>query len=111
MYKNKRWIVFMAGLLVFIACFPMTAKAAARRQETRIPVETVTINVESAVREGDMSGYIMITKDSDSYSVGNYEWSGMKNEEGWQIGDKPKVKISLHARAGYYFNKTNGKGR
>ena len=28
----------------------------------------------------------MITKDSDSYSVGNYEWSGMKNEEGWQIG-------------------------
>ena len=50
MYKNKRWIVFMAGLLVFIACFPMTAKAAARRQETRIPVETVTI------REGDMSG-------------------------------------------------------
>ena len=77
MYKNKRWIVFMAGLLVFIACFPMTAKAAARRQETRIPVETVTINVESAVREGDMSGYIMITKDSDSYSVGNYEWSGI----------------------------------
>ena len=111
MFKNKRWMVFMAGVLVFTTCFPMTAEAAARKQETRVPVETVTINVESAVREGDMSGYIMITKDSDSYSVGNYEWSGMKNEEGWQIGDKPKVKISLHARAGYYFNKTNGKGK
>ena len=63
MFKNKKWMVFMAGLLVFTACFPMTAKAATRKQETRVPVETVTINVESAVREGDMSGYIMVTKE------------------------------------------------
>ena len=42
----------MAGLLVFIACFPMTPKQQPKTEETRIPVETVTINVESAVREG-----------------------------------------------------------
>ena len=113
MLKGKKWLFFMVGLILLSTGFPGTAHGASKRQqETRIPIETLTVTMKSAVRVGDYSAYLKVTQDSDACSVGNYEWSGMKNaSEGWQIGDKPKVKVSFHARSGYYFNKTNGKGK
>lgn len=109
MKQIKRLIlVLLIGALTMVCSGAAFAKST--KNETRMPIDTVSLQVTSQVKEGDDRGYLVATESGGLCTVGNLEWSGMSSD-GWQIGDKPKVKISLHAKSGYYFNKTNGKGK
>lgn len=109
MIRNKIVTLFLSACL-FSAVFSGQAQARSNKQETRNPIDTVSVSVTSQVHAGDDWGYIVATEAGGLCTIGNYEWSGM-SLDGWAIGDKPKVRIYLHAKNGYYFNKTNGKGK
>lgn len=110
MREKMKWLLMVLGVCLLSAAFSGETLAKSTKTETRMPIDTVSLQVTSQVKEGDDWGYLIATEGGGLCSVGNYEWSGM-SKDGWAIGDKPKVKIYLHAKSGYYFNKTNGKGK
>lgn len=108
--KQMKRLMLMLLIGALSAACSGAAFARGTKNETRTPIDTVYLQVTSQVREGDDRGYLVATEGGGLCTVGNLEWSGMSGD-GWKIGDKPRVKIYLHAKSGYYFNKTNGKGK
>lgn len=104
-----------AGALVcgiLAAGFSQTAMAAVKKNETRIPIESVSISIWSDVKaDYDVeAASLSATTDSNLYTIGTYEWVNNKDDT-WELGDVPKVTIEIHARSGYYFNKVSGVGK
>lgn len=102
---KKRFITaIIAAVLAAGAAVP--GYAAVRKEELRTPITSVSISVRSNVEaETDYDeATVMVTADSDQFTVGAYKWATEKDY--WKIGDVPKVKVELHARTGYYFKIT-----
>lgn len=103
----KKITVFTAAAAMAFSC-SMTSPAAVRKEETRTPITSISVTILSNVEadtEYDESTVLVISN-SDQYTIGSYQWVGAKEQ--WKIGDVPKVKIEIHARNGYYFDKTTG---
>lgn len=102
-------IMAAAGLLMMSRSFPVQA---AKKVETRTPITSVSIQVQSDVRGGYERDEATVSAKSDSslYTIGGYEWKN-KNKEVWEPGDVPKVQIEVHAAKGYYFYKMTGKSK
>ena len=97
---KKRFITaIIAAVLAAGAAVP--GYAAVRKEELRTPITSVSISVRSNVEaETDYDeATVMVTADSDQFTVGAYKWATEKDY--WKIGDVPKVKVVLHARTGY----------
>ena len=100
-----------AGLIMsasIAAALSITSMAAAKT-ETRTPITSVSIRVRSDVQaDYELNeATVYTTTDSNLYTIGAYKWAN-KNKEYWEPGDEPKVQIEIHARSGYYFNRTTG---
>lgn len=109
--KMKRKISIMAALtLVFtIGISGMSFAATKKKEETRTPITSISINVVSDLKADysyEETSVLITSNDESLYSIGGYEWGETK--EAWEPGDEPKLKIEVHARSGYYFNKVSG---
>lgn len=108
MFKTRgRLLYFLFAGCILAAGLPSTVWAATKKNETRSPIDMVYLNVTSYIEDGDETGHIEVSTDSQQYSIGSTDW-GTVPTDGWTVGDQPKVKIDLHARSGNYFNKTTG---
>lgn len=104
---GKKLLILMFSA-VFLLANSFTGLAAVRKTETRTPITFVSINVLSNV-EADTEyteSTVLVTSNSDQYTIGSYEWVGAKGN--WKIGDEPKVKVEIHAKSGCYFDKISG---
>lgn len=101
--RKKGFIMLFAAILAIGASF---TSFAARQPELRTPITSISIDVKSNVEaETDYDeATVMITSNSDLYTVGAYTW--VSKNEYWKIGDVPKIKVELHAKYGYYFKVT-----
>lgn len=100
-----------AAVLVFamtVTAFNITSPAAVKT-ETRTPITSVQLRVRSDVQaDYELNeATVYAATDSNLYTIGAYKWV-TKNKEYWEPGDEPKVQIEIHARSGYYFNRTTG---
>lgn len=107
MKSLKKFVALLTAVGLCLSA-PVTSQAAAKKVETRTPITSVSVKVESEVEaETDVSeSTVRVTSNSENYTIGGYQWVGAK--ESWEIGDVPKVKIEIHARSGYFFDKTTG---
>ena len=101
-----------AALLVCGLCIGSVTPAMAattKKNETRIPITSVSIQVRAEVRSDyDINAAsLYAVSNSDNYTIGGYEWDN-GSKEAWEPGDVPKAKIEIHARNGYYFDKVSG---
>ena len=66
-------------------------------------IDSVTLEVYTDIRAGDMYGDVEVSGDEDGYTVDKVE---LVNEPkmGWEAGDRPKVQVTLEAGAAYYFS-------
>lgn len=104
MHKNYKGLLSLLTAGIITLGISVPGMAATKKEETRIPISAVTINVTSYIEDGDDKGHIEVTTMDPQYSVGNTDW-GTFPADGWKVGDEPKVKVYLHARNGYYFDK------
>ncbi len=101
-----------AALLTCGLCIGSVTPAMAatkKKTETRIPITSVSIQVQAEVRSDyDVNAAsLYAVSNSDDYTIGAYEWDN-GSKETWEPGDVPKAKIEIHARNGYYFDKVSG---
>ncbi len=82
---------------------------AAVKNETRTPITSVSIQVSSDVKADYelQAGTVHTITDSSLYTIGAYVWVDNKKEY-WELGDVPKAQIEIHAKTGYYFDRTTG---
>lgn len=82
---------------------------AAVKNETRTPIKSVSIQVSSNVKADSetQAGTVHAIADSSLYTIGAYLWVDNKKEY-WELGDVPKAQIEIHAKTGYYFDRTTG---
>lgn len=104
MFKLKGKMLSMMLACLMLIGMPLTTQAATKKTETRNPISAVSINITSYVDAGDEDGHVEVTTSDTQYSVGNTDW-GTTPKDGWKVGDEPKIKVYLHARSGYYFDK------
>lgn len=101
---KKIWVLVLAVLLVLTN--GTSAFAATKKDpETRTPILTVALDVKSYVEAGDESVHAEVTSSGSQYSVGNIDW-GSVSEDGFKVGDEPKISVYLHAKAGHYFDRS-----
>ena len=102
---KKRFITAIIAA-VLAAGAAGTGVCGGKKGRTAYPITSVSISVRSNVEaETDYDeATVMVTADSDRFTVGAYKWATEKDY--WKIGDVPKVKVELHARTGYYFKIT-----
>ncbi len=96
--------IIMVSVMLIVGNFTVFAAST----ETRTPIYTVAVNIQSLVEEGNESVHATVTSTSSQFSVGNIEWSSVP-DEGYAIGEEPKIKVYLHARNGQYFEKSVSK--
>lgn len=106
---KKMAAAFFVCVLCINSATPAMAAIRNKKEETRIPITSVSIQVQAEVRSDyDINAAsLYAVSNSDNYTIGAYEWDN-KNKETWEPGDVPKAKIEIHARNGYYFNKVSG---
>lgn len=108
MKRMKRAAIWMLAAM-FVAGNSFSGMAAKSKEpETRTPILSVALNVTSIIESGDESPYIDVTANTGQYSLGNIDWGSVPTD-GYKVGAEPSVKIYLHARSGYYFDKSVSK--
>ena len=109
MYGWKKAAAALGIWAVLTAVFPAVSIAAVKT-ETRTPITSVSLKVRSDVQaDYELNeATVYATTDSSLYTIGAYKWAAKNNKDYWEPGDEPKVQIEIHARSGYYFNRTTG---
>lgn len=102
-----------AGAVICCLCMAAFSSPAfaAKKVETRTPITSVQVSVRSEVKaDYDINAAsVYITTDSSNYTIGAYKWvTSNGTKEYWEPGDVPKVQVEIHARSGYYFDRTTG---
>lgn len=107
MYGWKKAAAALGIWAVLTAVFPAVSIAAVKT-ETRTPITSVSLKVRSDVQaDYELNeATVYATTDSSLYTIGAYKWAAKNNKDYWEPGDEPKVQIEIHARSGYYFNRT-----
>lgn len=108
-YGWKKAAAALGIWAVLTAVFPAVSIAAVKT-ETRTPITSVSLKVRSDVQaDYELNeATVYATTDSSLYTIGAYKWAAKNNKDYWEPGDEPKVQIEIHARSGYYFNRTTG---
>lgn len=100
----KYWMLCLSLIMAFGCAFPAMASSK-KAAETRTSILSVALNISSYIEAGDESAHVEVTSNDSQYSVGNVDW-GTIPADGFKVGEEPKIKIYLHAHAGYYFDKS-----
>ena len=98
--KQQAAIWIAVGLMVFMCGTAMAA--------TGTEIDSVTLYVESDLDVDDNYGDVDVTTDSDEYSVDDVDITN-EPKNGWDDGDKPKLKVTLEAEEDYYFSSSISK--
>ena len=70
-------------------------------EDDRLPIESISLCIESSIEVRDSSTDVEVTSDSSEYEVDGVE---IKNEpDQWDDKDEPKLEITLEADSDYYF--------
>ena len=93
--KQQAAIWVTGGLLVLMCGTAMAS--------TRTEIESVSLYVESNIEAGDSYGDVDVTCDDSGCSVDDVEITN-EPKNGWDDGDKPKLRITLEAEDDYYFS-------
>lgn len=101
---TKGLVLFLVFVMAAGGSFSSMA-ATKKKDETRIPILSVALNITSYIEAGDESAHVEVVSNDSQYSVGNTDW-GTIPDSGYAIGAEPKIKVYLHAREGYYFDKS-----
>lgn len=100
--KRKRWL-WMALAAVLAAGTVMPVYADDDDEEDPEPVGEIVLHFSSDIEAGDGGGDVDVTLESGNCSIDEVE---ITNDKGWWSGgDEPKVKVTLNADDGYYFDK------
>ena len=93
---KQQAVIWMSGALLMLMCG--TAMAS-----TRTEIDSISLDVESNIEAGDSSGDVDVTCDSGDYYVDDIEITN-EPKNGWDDGDKPKLKVTVEAEDDYYFS-------
>ena len=95
---TKAGKTFLAAIPAAICLFSFKAQA-----ETRI--STVYLEIDSQIQVGDTDSDVTVTADSSAYDVDDVEVTNEpdENDEEWEEGDKPRLKVIVQAEDDYYF--------
>lgn len=93
---KQQAVIWMSGALLMLMCG--TAMAS-----TRTEIDSISLDVESNIEAGDSSGDVDVTCDSGDYYVDDIEITN-EPKNGWDDGDKPKLKVTVEAEEDYYFS-------
>ena len=93
---KQQAVIWMSGALLMLTCG--TAMAS-----TRTEIDSISLDVESNIEAGDSSGDVDVTCDSGDYYVDDIEITN-EPKNGWDDGDKPKLKVTVEAEDDYYFS-------
>lgn len=99
--KHNRKIpsfLFAAFTAALAAAVVFPAGAA----ESRTPIESISLHIDSSIEAGSSSGKVSITTGDSEYRVGSVEITNENDD--WKGGMQPRVTFSLYAYSGYYFN-------
>lgn len=93
---KQQAVIWMSGVLLVFMCG--TAMASSRTE-----IDSISLEVESDIEAGDSSGDVDVTCDSSDYYVDDVEITN-EPKNGWDDGDRPKLKVTLEAEDDYYFS-------
>lgn len=93
---KQQAVIWMSGALLMLMCGTAVAS-------TRTEIDSISLDVESNIEAGDSSGDVDVTCDSGDYYVDDIEITN-EPKNGWDDGDKPKLKVTVEAEDDYYFS-------
>lgn len=100
--RNKRWLMWMLAAVLAVGT-AVPAYADDDDDEDLEPVGEIVLSFSSDIEAGDEGGDVEVTLESGNCSIEEVE---VTNDKGWWAGgDEPKVKVTLNADDGYYFDK------
>ena len=101
--RKKRWLIWiLAAALAAGMAVPAYADDDDDEEDPE-PVGEIVLSFSSDIEAGDEGGDVDVTLESENCSIDEVE---VTNDKGWWSGgDEPKVKVTLNADDGYYFDK------
>lgn len=100
--RKKRWLMWILAAAM-AAGMAVPAYADDDDDEDLEPVGEIVLSFSSDIEAGDEGGDVDVTLESSNCSIEEVE---VTNDKGWWSGgDEPKVKVTLNADDGYYFDK------
>lgn len=100
--RRLQQVLLTAALTI---CFSSAGMSAVLAAEERTPIDSIHLNVNSTIEAGSSSGTVSITTEDSNYRVGSVEITN--NDDDWRGGMRPRVRFSLYASSGYYFNSSS----
>ena len=101
--RKKRWLIWiLAAALAAGMAVPAYADDDDDEEDPE-PIGEIVLSFSSDIEAGDEGGDVDVTLESENCSIDEVE---VTNDKGWWSGgDEPKVKVTLNADDGYYFDK------
>ena len=96
---KKTWLAALATSAL-MALAPMTVFAATK-------LTSASITIEGSFEEGTKENEVSVSEDSAQYDVVTAKVTNTP-KDGWEVGDKPKIKVTLKCKKNYEWNAKAG---